>query len=107
MARGDLSGAMNVINGALHNNVAAHCNNASGFVSMMTVGFPDPIARSPEDYVRLATALARDTPRLTAFRRGFREQMRQSPLMNEPKFVLNIETLYRQVCMQWCQGTAN
>jgi protein O-GlcNAc transferase len=81
-----------------------HSVARSGVSLLTTVGLPDLIAQSPEQYVSLATALARDVPRLSALRRALREQMRQSPLMDEPRFVHDIEGLYLQMWTSWCDN---
>jgi predicted O-linked N-acetylglucosamine transferase (SPINDLY family) len=51
---------------------------------LRTVGLDDLIADETEQYVRVASDLARDVPRLAALRRGLRERMRCSPLMDSP-----------------------
>ena len=81
-----------------------HSVARSGVSLLTTAGLPDLIAQSPEQYVRLATALARDVPRLSALRRGLREQTRQSPLMDERRFVRGIEARYLQMWERWCEG---
>ncbi len=80
-----------------------HSVARSGVSLLATAGLPEFIAHSPEQYVHLATALARDVPRLTALRCGLREQMRRSPLMDEPRFVRGIEAQYRQMWARWCK----
>src|SRR6185503_1082473 len=58
------------------------------------------VARSPQDYVERAIALARDD----APRRGLREAMRASPLMDEAGFARDMEALYRQMWRTWCKS---
>ena len=82
----------------------AHSVARSGVSLLTTAGLPELIAQSPEQYVGLATTLARDVPRLTALRRGLRERMRQSPLMDEPRFERGIEAQYFQMWARWCEG---
>ncbi len=81
-----------------------HSVARSGVSLLTAAGLPEFIAQSPEQYVGLATALARDVRRLTALRHGLREQMRQSPLMDEPRFVRGIEAQYLQMWARWCSG---
>ncbi|OAI50817.1 hypothetical protein AYO46_02140 [Betaproteobacteria bacterium SCGC AG-212-J23] len=57
------------------------------------------IASSPQDYVERAVALTRDS----AARRGLREAMQASPLMDEARFARDMEALYRQMWRAWCQ----
>ena len=85
----------------------AHSVARSGVSLLTTVGLPDLIAQSPQDYIRLATTLAQDVPRLTTLRHGLRERMRQSPLMDETKFVQGIEALYRHMWQAWCEDSSS
>ena len=66
------------------------------------LGLIDWIAATPEDYVARAVALAGDPGKLAAARRGLRERMRASPLMDEAKFARDMEALYRQMWRTWC-----
>ena len=61
-------------------------------VSLLTnVGLPELIARTPEEYVRIAVELANDPRRLTEIRLGLRARMAASPLRNEGKFARQFE----------------
>lgn len=71
---------------------------------LSTAGLPEWIASSPEDYVRLAVERARDEARLTALRKSLRDRLRQSPLMDEQRFVRDLESAYRWMWRQWCAG---
>jgi len=51
--------------------------------------------------VHLAVALAEDESRRAALRVGMREQLRQSPLMDAPRFAGHMESAYRQVWRRW------
>ena len=62
-------------------------------VSLLTnAGLPDLIAQSPEEFVRIAVELAKNTQRLAEIRAGLRSQMMASPLRNEAKFAREFET---------------
>lgn len=75
-------------------------------VSLLTnVGLPELIAQSSEDYIRIATELANDLPRLQNLHSTLRQRMQQSPLMDAPNFARNIEAAYRQMWHTWCQTT--
>jgi predicted O-linked N-acetylglucosamine transferase (SPINDLY family) len=76
----------------------------SGASLLATAGFPDLIAQSSKAYVEMAVELARDASALADFRRGIREQMRRSPLMDEPKFVRELEQIYRRMWCDWCES---
>jgi predicted O-linked N-acetylglucosamine transferase (SPINDLY family) len=72
---------------------------------LSTAGLPEWIASSPEDYVRLAAESARDEARLIGLRKSLREKLRRSPLMDEERFVRDLEAAYRQMWRSWCGGT--
>jgi predicted O-linked N-acetylglucosamine transferase (SPINDLY family) len=63
---------------------------------------PELIARTPEEYVRIARALACDLDRLANLRATLRGRMQASPLMDAPGFTRGIEAAYRQMWRQWC-----
>jgi len=67
-----------------------------------TVGLPEWIAQSEEDYIRIATEWAHDLPRLAELRATLRPRMQASPLMDAPRFARNIETIYRTIWQRWC-----
>ncbi len=74
--------------------------------SLLTnVGLSDLIAHSEEEYVRIATDLAHDLPRLTNLRSTLRQRMQQSPHMDAPHFTHNIESAYRQIWRSWCTSS--
>jgi len=77
-----------------------------GLSLLSNVGLPELAARSEEEYVRIATALANDIPRLTNLRATLRQRLEQSPLMDAPRFARNIEDAYRQMWRQWCVEAA-
>ena len=69
---------------------------------LTTVGLADWIARTPEEYVRLALRFARDQLLLTELRESLRRRMRESPLMDEPEFTHDLEAAYREMWRRWC-----
>ncbi len=74
-----------------------------GGVSILSnVGLPELIARTPEQYVRIAVELAQDLPRLSELRGTLRDRMQASPLMNAPRFARNMEAAYRDMWQRWC-----
>jgi predicted O-linked N-acetylglucosamine transferase (SPINDLY family) len=75
-----------------------------GGASILTnVGVQELVARTPEQYVQIATDLAGDLPRLAELRRTLRGRMEASPLMDAPRFARNVEAAYRQMWRNWCQ----
>jgi predicted O-linked N-acetylglucosamine transferase (SPINDLY family) len=71
---------------------------------LANVGVPELIARTPQQYVQIATDLAGDLPRLADLRRTLRARMQASPLMDAPRFARNVEAAYRQMWRTWCAG---
>lgn len=58
---------------------------------LTTVGLPELVASSVEDYLRIAVDLAHDPARLRTLRHGMRERMRRSPLMDASGFTAAFE----------------
>jgi predicted O-linked N-acetylglucosamine transferase (SPINDLY family) len=80
---------------------SAHVSRV-GVSLLSSVGLPELIAQKPDQYVRIATDLARDLPRLAQLRGALRERMRASGLMDAPGFARDIEAAYRQMWRNWC-----
>jgi protein O-GlcNAc transferase len=74
---------------------------------LANVGLPELIAKTPQQYVEIATSLAKDLPRLAELRRTLRARMQASPLMDAPRFARNVETAYRQMWRNWCEQSTN
>jgi len=75
----------------------------AGWCQLSNLGVPELAARTPEQFVEIAVALALDLSRLGALRSTLRRRMEQSPLMDAPRFARNIEAAYRQM---WARMTA-
>src|SRR5580658_10543288 len=73
-----------------------------GFVLLKALKLEQLVAQSPQDYVRIATDLAADLPRLTALRASLRTRFNASPLRNELAFTQHIELAYRSMWHTWC-----
>jgi len=74
-----------------------------GGVSILSnIGLTELLADSQENYVRLASELAADLPRLCDLRSTLRPRMEQSPLMDAAGFARNVEAAYRQMWRTWC-----
>lgn len=74
--------------------------SASSVVS--NVGLTDWIASSPEDYVRRAVRFAGERKLLAELRGSMRSRMAASPLMDEVRFVHDLERAYREMWRKWC-----
>ena len=68
-----------------------------GVSRLTNVGLPQLIAKSKDDYVDIAVALANDLPQLAQLRSGLRERVRKSPFMDAPRFTRNLEAAYEKM----------
>ena len=69
---------------------------------LSNIGLPELVANNVEDYVRIAAELASDLPRLAGTRASLRERMRNSVLMDAPRFARGVEAAYREMWRQSC-----
>ena len=74
----------------------------AGLSILGSMGLDELVARSDEDYVSIAVALARDGERLAALRAGLRERMRASPLTDGRGYARALEAAYRGTWRAWC-----
>jgi len=74
----------------------------AGVSILSNVGLPELIARTPEDYVKIAVDLAGDMPRLAELRSILRRRMEESPLMDKMSYARGIEAAYRAMWRTWC-----
>ena len=75
-----------------------------GSSQLQGAGHPEWIARSEEEYVEKAVALAGDLPQLAQLRAGLRAEVEASPLMDEAGFVRKTEAAYRDMFAKWARG---
>jgi protein O-GlcNAc transferase len=76
----------------------------AGLSLLAAIGLEELVARSAEDYLRIARDLARDRARLAELRAGMRARMRASPLLDAAAFTRDLEGLYRAAWKRWCAG---
>jgi protein O-GlcNAc transferase len=76
----------------------------AGLSLLSTVGLPELATRTTEEFVRVASGLAQDLPRLSALRSTLRQRMECSPLMDAPRFARNMEAAFREMWCNWCRG---
>jgi len=72
---------------------------------LTTVGLVEWIASTPDDYVRLAVESARDEKKIMQLRASLRQRILESSLMDEPRFVHDLEDAYRHMWQTWCNDT--
>lgn len=66
------------------------------------LNLPELVAESAEQYVRIATDLAGDLPRLRELRGSLRNRVIASPLSDARGLARALEGVYRTVWRQWC-----
>jgi predicted O-linked N-acetylglucosamine transferase (SPINDLY family) len=64
---------------------------------------PELVAGSREEYVRIASGLAGDLPRLAGLRAGLRARVAGSPLCNGQARARQVERIYRMLWRRWCK----
>jgi len=74
-------------------------------ISLLTaVGLTDLIAPTRDEFVRIASSLAADTPRIRKLRSRLRDQMLASPLCDRAAFGLRFAAALRSAWREWCQA---
>jgi predicted O-linked N-acetylglucosamine transferase (SPINDLY family) len=73
-----------------------------GATLLRSVGLQGLVAEDVEGYVRAAARLATDRSELDRIRRGLRERMRMSPLMDANGLARAVEGAYRRMWWDWC-----
>lgn len=77
------------------------CVGRAAASALHNVGLTDWIAKTPQEYVSIATGAAQDLPKLAHLRGGLRQKMQSSALSDGPRFARQMERLYRQA---WAQS---
>ncbi|MGD0390044.1 MAG: tetratricopeptide repeat protein [Tepidisphaeraceae bacterium] len=78
-----------------------------GVSLLSNAGLPELVAKTPEDYVAIASELAANRPRLDALRAQMRSKLRSSPLLDGRRFAADVEAAYRQMWRNWCRQGGN
>jgi predicted O-linked N-acetylglucosamine transferase (SPINDLY family) len=78
-----------------------HVARVSGSL-LAAIGRPEWIARTPDDYVQIATELASDPAKLSMIRAGLREQVRNSPLGDHAGQSARFAAALRECWQKWC-----
>jgi protein O-GlcNAc transferase len=76
-----------------------------GVSLITTVGLPQLIASTPDEYVSIASALASDPSRLAAIRSTLRTQIMSSRLVDGLAFASQVEAAYREMWRNWISAT--
>jgi protein O-GlcNAc transferase len=76
----------------------------AGLSILSTIGMPELIAGTEDEFVKIAGELAFDRPRLAQLRSTLRERMQRSPLMDSAGFARKMESAYREAWRNWCNS---
>jgi len=76
-----------------------------GMSLLSNIGIPELIAETGDDYVEIATDLARNTSKLLFLRAELRTMLSRSPLSDTERFTKHLEQRYREMWQTYC-GTA-
>ncbi|MGD0464988.1 MAG: tetratricopeptide repeat protein [Tepidisphaeraceae bacterium] len=78
----------------------------AGWSQLSNLHLTELAARDDEQFVKIASELARDVDRLADLRRTLRRRMLDSPLTDGRKFTQGVESAFRQAWREWCRGNA-
>ncbi|WP_428541979.1 tetratricopeptide repeat protein [Rhodopila sp.] len=69
---------------------------------LSNAGLPDWITGSVDEYIAMAVSRAADLTALATLRAGLRQQLRQSPLCDAPRFGRSLGAALRRAWQAWC-----
>lgn len=72
-----------------------------GVSILNNAGLPELVAQTVDEYVTIATALAKDPERLRTMRKNLRDSVASSPLMDQERFTRNMEQAFRDMWKIW------
>ncbi len=78
----------------------------AGTTLLSNVGLEHLVARSDAQYLELAAGLLGDARGLAELRRGLRERLESSPVMDAPQFARDLEAAFRAAWSAWCETPA-
>ena len=78
----------------------------AGWSQLNNLGLTELAAHDDAAFVRIATELAADLPRLAELRRTLRDRMAASPLTDAKRFARNLEAAFRTMWRRWCETSA-
>jgi len=72
---------------------------------LTAAGMQEWIARSEDEYLRIALQWARALPRLAGVREGLRTRLHASPLGDVARYTAAVEAAYRALWRRWCASS--
>jgi predicted O-linked N-acetylglucosamine transferase (SPINDLY family) len=76
----------------------------AGLGILSSIGLGELVARSEDEFMKIAGDLARDRARMAELRSTLRDRMKGSVLMDGKGFARKMEAVYRDVWRRWCLG---
>ncbi len=78
-----------------------HFVSRMGVTILTNAGLSELIAKDTDEYVSIAVDLAKNHEKLRKLRKGLREKLAASPVMDQEKFVRNMENAFRGMWKEW------
>jgi predicted O-linked N-acetylglucosamine transferase (SPINDLY family) len=69
---------------------------------LYTIGCREWVAKTEDEYLKIAVQLATDGTALADMRKALRKKMAESPLCDDKRFTANLEDAYRLFWRKWC-----
>jgi predicted O-linked N-acetylglucosamine transferase (SPINDLY family) len=79
----------------------------SGYSVMQSLQMPELIAPGLDEYVAINVRLAGNSRWRSNLRAALRGRLAASPLMDDTRFVADLEAGYRQMWRTWCESRAS
>jgi len=76
-----------------------------GSCLLETIGHPEWIATTEEEYIEIGVNLAKNTDKLKNIRSNLRKEMSSSLLMDEKAFALKVENAFREMFLKWAKDS--
>ncbi|MGA2583462.1 MAG: tetratricopeptide repeat protein [Tepidisphaeraceae bacterium] len=77
----------------------------AGWSQLNNLHLTELVAKTPDEFVSIATNLAGDRDHLSTLRHTLRDRMLQSPLCDTSRFVANLESVYRTMWREFVESS--
>src|SRR5690606_21290218 len=81
-----------------------HSHNV-GISLLNAVGYPELVAKTEDEYIKIAVQLAKDVERLKKIRNELRPKMLNSPLCDGKSFTQELEQQFGKIWRAYCNET--
>jgi len=76
----------------------------NGLSILSAAAMPDFTVHTTVELINTARLLADNLSILASIRAGMREHLRSTPLLDQRRFVANLEGMFRKIWINWCDG---